>query len=124
MGTDGSETLRAGAGRGTVEAGAGNDRLFGGAGGDTLSGGAGADTFVYTQLSDSYRNHANELNASTVLFAPPSDAKVVTTPQPITPVSLAGGDKSETLYGYWGNDTLAGGAGNDILEGNAVDLVN
>ncbi|WP_332872114.1 hypothetical protein [Pseudomonas syringae] len=79
MGTDGSETLRAGAGRGTVEAGAGNDRLFGGAGGDTLSGGAGADTFVYTQLSDSYRNdangnrfeillsgnHANELNAST-----------------------------------------------------------
>ncbi|RMR78970.1 hypothetical protein [Pseudomonas coronafaciens] len=50
MGTDGSETLRAGAGRGTVEAGAGNDRLF---------GGAGADTFVYTQLSDSYRNDAS-----------------------------------------------------------------
>ncbi|WP_420892767.1 M10 family metallopeptidase C-terminal domain-containing protein [Pseudomonas congelans] len=196
VGTDGSETLRAGAGRDTVEAGAGNDRLFGGAGGDTLSGGAGADSFVYTQLSDSYRNdasgsysrrdlvtdfngsghdmidvsalgftglgngyngtlkvvlnlagdatalksleadangnrfeillsgnHVSELNASTVLFAPPSDAKVVTTPQPITPVNLAGGDKSETLYGYWGNDTLAGGAGNDILEGNAGDDV-
>ncbi len=59
MGTDGSETLRAGAGRGTVEAGAGNDRLFGGADGDTLSGGAGADTFVYTQLSDSYHNDAS-----------------------------------------------------------------
>ncbi|MCH5510526.1 M10 family metallopeptidase C-terminal domain-containing protein [Pseudomonas syringae] len=196
VGTDGSETLKAGAGRDTVEAGADNDRLFGGAGGDTLSGGAGADTFVYTRLSDSYRNdasgsyssrdlitdfsgndhdmidvsalgftglgngyngtlkvvlnlagdatalksleadangnrfeillsgnHVNELNTSTVLFAPPSDATVVTSPQPITPVNLAGGDKSETLYGYWGNDTLAGGAGNDILEGNAGDDV-
>jgi Ca2+-binding RTX toxin-like protein len=195
-GTDGNETLKAGAGRDTVEAGAGNDRLFGGARGDTLSGGTGADTFVYTTLSDSYRNdasdsyrnrdlitdfngndhdmidvsamgftglgngyngtlkvvlnlagdatalksfeadangnrfeimlsgnHVDELNASTVLFAPSSDATVVTTPQPITPVNLAGGDKSETLYGYWGNDTLAGGAGNDILDGNAGDDV-
>jgi Ca2+-binding RTX toxin-like protein len=195
-GTDGNETLKAGAGRDTVEAGAGDDRLFGGARGDTLSGGTGADTFVYTTLSDSYRNdasdsyrnrdlitdfngeghdmidvsamgftglgngyngtlkvvlnlagdatalksfdadakgnhfeimlsgnHVNELNASTVLFAPPSDATIVTTPQPITPVNLAGGDKSETLYGYWGNDTLAGGGGNDILDGNAGDDV-
>lgn len=196
VGTDGNETLMAGAGRDTVEAGAGNDRLIGGARGDTLSGGTGADTFVYTKLSDSYRNdasdsyrnrdlitdfngeghdmidvsamgftglgngyngtlkvvlnlagdatalksfeadangnrfeimlsgnHVDELNASTVLFAPPSDATVVTTPQPITPVNLAGGDKSETLYGYWGNDSLAGGAGNDILDGNAGDDV-
>lgn len=191
-GTDAGETIRAGTGRDTVEAGAGNDRLFGGAGGDALSGGAGADNFVYTQLSDSYRNdasgsysnrdlitdfsgsghdmidvsalgftglgngyngtlkvvlnqagdatalksleadangnrfeilfkgnHVNELNASTVLFAPPSDATAVTTPQPIVPVDLIGGDKRDTLYGYWGNDTLTGGAGNDALEGNA-----
>ena len=191
-GTDASESLKAGAGRDTVEAGAGNDRLFSGAGGDTLSGGAGADNFVYTRLSDSYRNdasgsyssrdlitdfsgnghdmidvsalgftglgngyngtlkvvlnlagdatalksleadangnrfeilfsgnHVNELNASTVLFAPPSDATAVTTPQPITSVNLVGDDKANTLYGYWGDDTLAGGAGNDTLEGNA-----
>ncbi|WP_273820960.1 M10 family metallopeptidase C-terminal domain-containing protein [Pseudomonas asplenii] len=195
-GTGASETLKAGPGRDTVEAGAGNDRLLGGAGGDTLSGDAGADTFVYTQLSDSYRNeasdsyssrdlitdfsgtdhdmidvsalgftglgngyngtlkvvlnqagdatalksleadahgnrfeilfsgnHVNELNASTVLFAPPSDATAVTTPQPITPMNLVGDDKANTLYGYWGNDTLAGGAGNDTLEGNAGDDV-
>ncbi|MDU8456201.1 M10 family metallopeptidase C-terminal domain-containing protein [Pseudomonas syringae group sp. J254-4] len=195
-GTDASESLKAGAGRDNVQAGAGNDRLFGGSGGDTLSGGAGADSFVYTRLSDSYRNdasgsyssrdlitdfsgnghdmidvsalgftglgngyngtlkvvlnlagdatalksleadvngnrfeillsgnHVNELNASTVLFAPPSDATVVTTPQPITSVSLVGGDKSDILYGYWGNDTLVGGAGNDTLEGNAGDDV-
>jgi Ca2+-binding RTX toxin-like protein len=191
-GTDASESLKAGAGRDTVEAGEGNDRLFGGAGGDNLSGGAGADTFVYTQLSDSYRNdasgsysnrdlitdfsgnghdmidvsalgftglgngyngtlkvvlnlagdttalksleadangnrfeillsgnHVNELTASSVLFAPPSDATTVTTPQPITSVNLLGDDKANTLYGYWGDDTLAGGAGNDTLEGNA-----
>lgn len=195
-GTRASESLKAGTGRDTVEAGAGNDRLFGGAGGDTLSGGAGADNFVYTRLSDSYRNdasgsyssrdlitdfsgsghdmidvsalsftglgngyngtlkvvlnlagdttalkslepdangnrfeillsgnHVSELNASTVLFAPPSDATAVTTPQPITPVNLAGDDKANILYGYWGNDTLAGGAGNDTLEGNAGDDV-
>ncbi|SEI43074.1 M10 family metallopeptidase C-terminal domain-containing protein [Pseudomonas sp. NFR16] len=192
VGTDDGETIKAGAGRDTVEAGAGNDRLFGGTGGDTLSGGLGADTFVYTQLSDSYRNdasgsyagrdlitdfngdghdmidvsalgftglgngyngtlkvvlnlagdatalkslepdangnrfeillsgnHVSELNASSVLFAPPSNATTVTTPQPITPVNLAGDGKANILYGYWGNDTLAGGAGNDILEGNA-----
>ena len=191
-GTNSSESLRAGAGRDTVEAGAGNDRLLGGAGGDNLSGGAGADTFVYTQLSDSYRNdasgsysnrdlitdfsgnghdmidvsalgftglgngyngtlkvvlnlagdttalksleadangnrfeillsgnHVNELTASSVLFAPPSDATTVTTPQPITSVNLLGDDKANTLYGYWGDDTLAGGAGNDTLEGSA-----
>ncbi|MEN4753062.1 M10 family metallopeptidase C-terminal domain-containing protein, partial [Pseudomonas sp. Ps21-P2] len=195
-GTHASESLKAGTGRDTVEASAGNDRLFGGAGGDTLSGGAGADNFVYTRLSDSYRNdasgsyssrdlitdfsgsghdmidvsalsftglgngyngtlkvvlnlagdttalkslepdangnrfevllsgnHVSELNASTVLFAPPSDATTVTTPQPITPVNLAGDDKANILYGYWGNDTLAGGAGNDTLEGNAGDDV-
>ncbi len=68
-------------------------------------------------------NHVNELNASTVLFAPPSDATVLTTPQPVIPVNLAGGDKSESLYGYWGNDTLTGGGGNDILDGNAGDDV-
>jgi Ca2+-binding RTX toxin-like protein len=196
VGTDGSETFKAGADRDTVEAGAGNDRLIGGAGGDTLSGGAGADTFVYTQLSDSYRNdasgsysgrdlitdfngnghdridvsalgftglgngyngtlkvvlnlagdasalksleadangnrfeillsgnHVNELNDSTVLFAPPSDATALTTPQPVTSVNLAGDDKANILYGYWGNDTLAGGAGNDTLDGNAGDDV-
>ncbi|WP_225774681.1 calcium-binding protein [Pseudomonas sp. Marseille-Q5115] len=195
-GTDASETLKAGAGRDTVEAGVGNDRLLGGAGGDTLSGGAGADNFLYTQLSDSYRNdvsdsysnrdlitdfsgnghdmidvsalgftglgngyngtlkvvlnlagdttalksleadangnrfeillsgnHVSELNTSSVLFAPPSDATAVTTPQPITPVNLVGDDKANILYGYWGNDTLAGGAGNDTLEGNAGDDV-
>lgn len=190
-GTDAGETFKAGAGRDTIEAGVGNDRLIGGAGGDTLSGGAGADTFVYTQLSDSYRNdasgsyssrdvitdfsgkgydmidvselaftglgngyngtlkvvlnlagdstalksleadahgnrfeillsgnHVSELNASSVLFAPPSDATTVTTPQPITPVNLVGDDEANILYGYWGNDTLAGGSGNDTLDGN------
>ncbi|BBP65025.1 calcium-binding protein [Pseudomonas sp. Cab53] len=64
-------------------------------------------------------NHVSELNASSVLFAPPSNATTVTTPQPITPVNLAGDDKANTLYGYWGDDTLAAGAGNDTLEGNA-----
>lgn len=64
-------------------------------------------------------NHVSELNAGSVLFAPPADATTVTTPQPITPVDLAGDDKANTLYGYWGNDILAGGAGNDTLEGNA-----
>jgi len=64
-------------------------------------------------------NHVSELNASSVLFAPPTNATTVTTPQPITPVNLAGDDKANILYGYWGNDTLAGGAGNDTLEGNA-----
>lgn len=64
-------------------------------------------------------NHINELNAGSVLFAPPTNATTVTTPQPITPVNLAGDDKANILYGYWGNDTLAGGAGNDTLEGNA-----
>lgn len=191
-GTDAGETLKGGAGRDTIEAGSGNDRLFGGAGGDTLSGGAGADNFVYTQLSDSYRNdasgsyssrdlitdfssnghdmidvsalgftglgngyngtlkvvlnlagdatalkslepdthgnrfeillsgnHVNELNSSSVLFAPPIDATAVTTPQPIIPVNLAGDDEANHLYGYWGDDTLAGGAGNDTLDGNA-----
>ncbi|TFZ33433.1 calcium-binding protein, partial [Pseudomonas syringae] len=58
-GTDSSESLGAGAGRDNVEAGAGNGRLCGGTGGDTLSGGAGADSFVYTRLSDSYRNEAS-----------------------------------------------------------------
>ncbi|MBD1588617.1 M10 family metallopeptidase C-terminal domain-containing protein [Pseudomonas typographi] len=190
-GTDAGETVKGGAGRDTIEAGAGNDRLFGGVGGDTLSGGAGADNFVYTRISDSYRNdasgsyssrdlitdfsgnghdmidvsalgftglgngyngtlkvvlnlagdatalkslepdangnrfeillsgnHVNELNSSSVLFAPPSDATGVTTPQPIIPVNLAGDDKANRLYGYWGDDTLAGGAGNDTLDGN------
>ncbi|WP_426152988.1 calcium-binding protein [Pseudomonas sp. DC3000-4b1] len=193
-GTDASETLKAGAGRQTVEAGAGNDRLFGGTGGDTLSGDAGADTFVYTRLSDSYRNdasgsysnrdlitdfsgndhdmidlsalgftglgngyngtlkvvlnragdatalksleadangnrfeillsgnHVEELNASTVLFAPPIDATAVTSPQPATSLNLVGGDKADILYSYWGNDTLAGGGGNDTLDGNGGD---
>ena len=68
-------------------------------------------------------NHVSELNTSTVLFAPPSDATAVTTPQPIIPVNLVGDDKANILYGYWGNDTLAGGAGNDTLDGNAGDDV-
>ena len=66
-------------------------------------------------------NHVNELNANTVLFAPPSDATVVTSPQPHTPLNLVGSDKADILYSYWGNDTLAGGAGNDILDSNGGD---
>lgn len=40
-------------------------------------------------------NHVNELNTNTVLFAPPSDATVLTTPQPITSVNLAGSDEAK-----------------------------
>lgn len=46
-GTDGADTLRAGAKADTLNGGAGNDTLIGGAGADILTGGTGNDTFVF-----------------------------------------------------------------------------
>jgi len=56
-GTAMSETLYGLGGADTINAGAGNDVIYGGAGADTLTGGDGADTFVYTAVSDSFRNY-------------------------------------------------------------------
>ncbi|WP_263262455.1 M10 family metallopeptidase C-terminal domain-containing protein [Pseudomonas sp. RIT-PI-S] len=59
VGTTADDTLVGNAGRDALLGDGGADRLLGGSGGDTLTGGAGADTFVYTNVSDSYRNDAS-----------------------------------------------------------------
>ena len=56
-GTAHDETLYGLGGADTINGGAGNDIIYGGAGADTLSGGDGTDTFVYSALSDSFRNY-------------------------------------------------------------------
>lgn len=57
QGTAGADTLLGLAGNDSLNGGAGDDRLDGGAGMDSLTGGAGADTFVFSTLTDSYRNY-------------------------------------------------------------------
>ncbi|MBD1554186.1 M10 family metallopeptidase C-terminal domain-containing protein [Pseudomonas typographi] len=68
-------------------------------------------------------DHTNELTATSVLFAPATDAQQVTSSQPITSVNAVGTDAANTLYGDWGNDVLDGAGGNDQLGGNAGDDV-
>ncbi len=56
-GTEGDDTLLGLGGDDTLRGDTGADILNGGAGRDTLYGGANADTFVYSTLTDSYRNY-------------------------------------------------------------------
>ncbi len=56
-GTSANETLYGFGGADTINGGAGNDIIYGGAGADNLTGGLGSDTFVYTAVSDSFRNY-------------------------------------------------------------------
>ena len=55
-GTPLNEVLRGLAGDDRLNGGRGDDVLLGGAGRDTLDGGEGKDTFVFTALTDSFRN--------------------------------------------------------------------
>lgn len=68
-------------------------------------------------------DHANELNANSVLFAPPPSATEVTSSQPLTSAHLVGTDDTNTLYGDWSDDVLEGRGGNDMLDGDAGDDV-
>ncbi len=51
--TNGTSTLRGGAGNDLLTGGAGNDTITGGVGADHLKGGLGADTFVYNRVQES-----------------------------------------------------------------------
>jgi len=56
-GTTGNDVMQGLGGADTIRGDAGNDLINGGAGRDALYGGEGNDTFVYSAVSDSYRDY-------------------------------------------------------------------
>lgn len=104
-GTDGADTLDAGAGNDklyglagndTLSGGEGNDLIEGGAGADNIGGGAGNDTiYGYTQVSVENAEDGND--------------------------SMNGRGGNDTIYGGTGNDSMNGSAGNDKLYGGTGD---
>ncbi|RMV68179.1 M10 family metallopeptidase C-terminal domain-containing protein [Pseudomonas coronafaciens] len=68
-GTEGNDTLLGLGGDDTLRGDTGDDVINGGAGRDALYGGADADTFVYSALTDSYRDYdAGGLTATDTIY--------------------------------------------------------
>ena len=105
LGTQGHDTLTAGAYGSAITGLGGNDQLLGGdgadflnggAGRDTLSGGGGNDTVHGGDDVDIIRGHAGDDR-------------------------LVGNGGNDGMYGGLGNDTIQGDAGNDVLVGEEGD---
>ncbi|MEO1208493.1 MAG: Calx-beta domain-containing protein [Cyanobacteria bacterium J06638_20] len=119
-GTDGRNSVFAGAGNDTVQGlggndrlsgEAGNDRLFGGDGGDRLIGGSGSDTAVGGAGNDRALGGAGRDR----LVGNAGNDRLVGGAGNDT---LLGGSDDDTLLGGAGNDRLLGGGGNDLMRGN------
>ncbi|HGY9627566.1 TPA: beta strand repeat-containing protein, partial [Pseudomonas putida] len=139
-GTDGDNTLLAGAGNDTLQGGLGHDvlvggggddllyggdgddLLIGGPGNDLLDGGAGIDTASYASATGGVTVNLNLATAQNTGGAGTDTLNGIE--------NLIGSDYNDTLTGNGGdnlligglgNDTLSGGAGNDVLLGGLGD---
>lgn len=117
-GTEGGDTLDAGAGNDkvygqggndTISGGAGNDQLFGGAGHDLIDGGAGNDKILDDSGNNTISDTAGNANITTG-----SGSDAITT-----------GSGNDKIIAGDGSNTIASGAGNDnIVTGSGADQIS
>jgi len=102
-GTDGADTIYAGAGNDTLRGEGGDDVLNAGDGSDAVNGGAGNDTI---------RGGETEADRRDIIFGGAGND------------SIDAGYGNDLVYGQDGNDTIAGGFGADELFGqNGNDVI-
>lgn len=146
-GSTGVDTLRGGTGNDRIYGGDnmdeliggdGNDILDGGSGADILDGGKGSDTFYIDDVSDSFKDHDQNLADMQEQDTIISSINFSLEPHPLIENltlikdasigsgnwrdnKLQGNDLNNTLHGLNGNDRLDGAAGGDTLIGGSGD---
>ncbi|MBN42891.1 MAG: hypothetical protein CL573_05315, partial [Alphaproteobacteria bacterium] len=121
IGGAGDDILQAGGGNDTLSGDAGDDRLQGGAGDDTLTGGTGDDALIGGSGTDTADFSGNRSNVEIDLTAGTSESSGAGSDTLDSIENAILGSGADMLRGSGAGNILDGGAGDDVLDGAGGD---